>query len=69
VSIKKLVYRFHNPNSEDETRRYITQVFLEASRVKFENILRETANRPSACIYIKESSENVEEWLLNEVEL
>ena len=57
MSKKKLSIRFHNPNTEDETHRYIAQIFLEASRVKFENILREASNESRTDICKKESSE------------
>jgi hypothetical protein len=38
-----LIIRYHNPNTHEETLKYIAKIFIEASRVKFENILRETA--------------------------
>jgi len=43
VNKAKLNIRYHNPNTDEDTLKYISQVFIEASRVKFENILRETA--------------------------
>jgi len=39
----KLNIRYHNPNTDSETLKYISQIFIEASRVKFENILQEMA--------------------------
>ncbi|MCL2253229.1 MAG: hypothetical protein FWC09_02190 [Lachnospiraceae bacterium] len=38
----KLNIRYHNPNTEEETRKYIANIFIQASKIKFENILRET---------------------------
>ena len=40
---EKLMIRYHNPNTDEETLKLITKIFVEASRVKFETILRETA--------------------------
>jgi hypothetical protein len=34
---------FRNPNTDEETAKYITAIFIEASRVKFENILKDRA--------------------------
>jgi len=39
----KVTFRYHNPNTVDETLKHVAKIFIEASRVKFENILRETA--------------------------
>ena len=39
----KINFRYHNPNTDDETLKHIIKICVEASRVKFENILRETA--------------------------
>jgi len=36
-------FRYHNPNTDDETLKILTRLFVEASRVKFEDILRATA--------------------------
>jgi hypothetical protein len=42
VGKKKLNFRYHNPNTDEETLKFLTKVFAEASRVKFENVLQET---------------------------
>ncbi|MCL2853718.1 MAG: hypothetical protein FWE20_11950 [Defluviitaleaceae bacterium] len=39
----KLNILYHNPNTDDETLKYIAAIFIEAGRVKLENILREAA--------------------------
>lgn len=39
---RKLDIRFHNPNTDIETANYIARIFLEASKVKFENVLKST---------------------------
>jgi hypothetical protein len=51
----KLNIRFHNPNSDEDTLKYISQVFTEASKVKFENILCETATKSDAATNKEES--------------
>lgn len=30
---------YHNPNTDEETAKYITDIFIEASRIKFESML------------------------------
>lgn len=52
----KLKIRYHNPNTEEETRKYITNIFIEASKIKFENILRESSTEKSAEEIVKEVS-------------
>lgn len=44
---QKLVFRFHNPNTEQETTQYISKIFLEASRVKWEERLAEYCHKQS----------------------
>lgn len=44
----KLNIRYHNPNTDSETIKYISQIFIEASRAKFQNILQETAAKHNA---------------------
>ena len=41
--MRKLNIRYHNPNTAEETLKHITKIFTEASKVKFENTLRENA--------------------------
>ena len=52
----KVTFRYHNPNTDDETLKHLTQIFVEASRVKFENILRE--------VVVKNNTEPAEEEAL-----
>jgi len=40
---QQLIICYHNPNTDEETLKYITKIFIEASRVAFENIVQETA--------------------------
>ena len=39
----KLIIRYHNPNTDEETLKYIAKLFTEAGRVKFEKMLRKAA--------------------------
>jgi hypothetical protein len=39
----KITFRYHNPNTDDEAQKYITKILIEASKVKFENILQDNA--------------------------
>lgn len=41
----KLNYTFHNPNTEEETIKYISKVFTDVSKNKFERVLREIAEQ------------------------
>ena len=52
----KVYFRYHNPNTDDETLKILTKLFVEASRVKFENVIRKTAAQKDADIVEKESS-------------
>jgi len=52
----KVNFRYHNPNTDDETLKILIKLFVEASRVKFENVLRKTAAQKDADIIEKESS-------------
>lgn len=42
---RKLNYRFHNPNTVEETADYILKVFMEANMGKVERAIREAAER------------------------
>jgi len=44
---KKLNIRYHNPNTKDETLKHITNIFIAASRVKLESVLKEAAIQSS----------------------
>jgi hypothetical protein len=37
----KLKIRFHNPNTSEDTIKYISNIFADASKIKFENLLNE----------------------------
>lgn len=39
---QKLNFRFHNPNTAEDTSDYILKLLLEANREKLEQILRES---------------------------
>jgi len=54
----KVNFRYHNPNTDDETLKTLTRLFVEASRVKFENILQETVTDESTELSEKESGAN-----------
>lgn len=40
----KLEYRFHNPNTEEETVDYILKLFVEVNSNKVERALQEVAD-------------------------
>lgn len=42
MSKTKLNFRFHNPNSVEETAEYITKLFIEVNQAKVERVIRET---------------------------
>lgn len=39
----KLNYRFYNPNTEEDTIKYITKIFTEVSKTKFEKAIQKNA--------------------------
>lgn len=39
---QKLNFRFHNPNTAEDTADYILRLLLEANREKLEQLLRES---------------------------
>lgn len=41
---RKLNYRFHNPNTEEETADYILKLFVEVNENKVERVLQEIAD-------------------------
>jgi len=51
----KLNIRYHNPNTDEETLKYASKIFIEASRIKFENILREIAMKDNTHIVMEKS--------------
>lgn len=41
-----LKIRFHNPNTEEETAKYILQIFAEVGMVKLDRVLQERGYQP-----------------------
>jgi len=39
-AISSVNFRYHNPNTDEETLKITTKLFAEASKIKLENILR-----------------------------
>lgn len=61
---RKLNYRFHNPNSAEDTANYLFKILIEANAGKVERAIEEAALRcAEESEYIEESgeTENVEE--------
>lgn len=61
---RKLKYRFHNPNSVEDTANYLCKILIEANRGKVERAMEEAASRcaeESEYIAGPEKSEVVEE--------
>ena len=52
---KKLNYRFHNPNSAEDTANYLFEILIEANVGKVERAMEEAASRCA------EESEYIEE--------
>ncbi len=44
-NIKKLNYRFHNPNPPEVAAEYILKVFIEVNKPKVERAVREAKER------------------------
>ena len=42
---KELNYRFHNPNTVEETADFLLKIFIEANAGKVERAIREAAER------------------------
>ena len=40
----KLNYRFHDPNSVEDTAKYLLKIYIEANREKVDRIIRESLN-------------------------
>ena len=61
---RKLNYRFHNPNSAEDTANYLCKILIEANAGKVERAIEEAALRcaeESAYIAVPEKTEMVEE--------
>jgi len=51
----KLSFRFHNPNTDDETLKLLTRFFTETSQVRFEEMLQKSViTKPVATPKIEE---------------
>ncbi len=44
----KLNFRFHNPNTVEETANYIAKLFVEVNQTKVERVLQEAAEQLQA---------------------
>ena len=42
---RKLNYRFHNPNSAEDTANYLFKILIEANAAKVERAIEEAASR------------------------
>ncbi len=40
----KLNYRIHDPNSVEDTAKYLLKIYIEANREKVDRIIRESLN-------------------------
>lgn len=40
----KLNYRIHDPNSVEDTAKYLLKIYIEANREKVDRIIRENLN-------------------------
>lgn len=40
----KLNYRIHDPNSVEDTAKYLLKIYIEANREKVDRIVRESLN-------------------------
>ena len=61
---KKLNYRFHNPNSAEDTADFLCKLLIEANACKVERAIEEAASRcaeESEYIAVPEDKEVVEE--------
>ena len=57
----KLNYRFHNPNSAEDTADFLCKLLIEANARKVERVIEKTALYPESKDYILENlSENKE---------
>lgn len=51
---RKLIYRFHNPNSVEDTAEFLCKILIEANMAKVERALLEAASK-----YTEESEHTV----------
>ena len=55
---RKLNYRFHNPNSAEDTAEFLRKILIEANAGKVERAIEEAAARCAEdCEYIAEPEE------------
>lgn len=45
LSKQKLNYRFHNPNTREETADYIAKLFVEVNKNKVERVIQEETDK------------------------
>ena len=63
---RKLNYRFHNPNSAEDTANYLVKILIEVNTEKVERAIEEAASRcaeESEYIAVPEKTEVVEETM------
>ena len=63
---RKLNYRFHNPNSAEDTADFLCKLLIEANAGKVERAIEEAASRcaeGSEYIVVPEKTEMVEETM------
>ena len=61
---RKLNYRFHNPNSAEDTADFLCKLLIEANAGKLERVIEEAASKcieESECIAEPKDIEKVEE--------
>ena len=58
---RKLNYRFHNPNSAEDTADFLCKLLIEANAGKVERAIEEAASRCAEEIEYIAESENKEE--------
>ena len=52
----KLNYRIHDPNSVEDTAKYLLKIYIEANREKVDRIIRESLNT------VKSGAESIERY-------
>ena len=60
---RKLNYRFHNPNSAEDTANYLVKILIEANVGKVERAIEEAASK---CVEEREYIEEPEEMEMEE---
>jgi len=52
----KINFRYHNPNTDEDTLKFVTKLFVQASRVKFESVLQNIAAQENEKYIMREPS-------------